>query len=216
MLKVVALHTGDAHGAHLFPIRQDAHGGPLRLVDGEQGFQLRVGADPVVVAVGADQAPVQTHLPAPSGGDHGQLGGLEVVLDQAVLFVQQLHDVQLDQVAALALQRLGSQYHVQLLTLDALGQGLLHLVGSQVGQQVRDHQHGISLVLADGDIDHGAVLAVYHAVDGQGDGGPLVLLNAAVVVGLEVGNLRLLIERVGLYVQPGRIHMGGADVGAFA
>ncbi len=168
------------------------------------------------MAVGADQAPVQAHLPASPGGDHGQLGGLEVRLDQAVLFVQQLHDVQLYQVAAFAHERFGAKDHIQLLALDALGQGLLHLIPSQVDQQIRDHQHGIPFVFADGDSDHGAVLAVHHAVDGQGDGGPLILLNAAVVMGLEVGDLRLLIERIGLDIQPGRVHMGGADVGALA
>ena len=49
----------------------------------------------------------------------------------------------------------------------------------------------------------------------QSHGGPLILFDAAVVVGLEVGDLGILIQGIGLQIHPGGIHMGGADVGAF-
>ena len=216
VLKGMALHTADAHGADFFLVGQNAHGGVLGGRQGQHGLQLGIGADPVVMAVGTQQAPVQAHFPALAGRNHRQLGGAEIVFHNAVLLVQQPHDVQLHQVAALALQRLGTQDHIQLLTGNALGQGLLHLVSGQVDQQIGDHQNGIVLVLADGDGDLAAVLLADHTVDGQGHAGPLVLLDAAIVVGLEVGDFGILIHGLGLQIHPGGIHVGSADVGTLS
>ena len=216
ILKGMALHAADAHGADLLFVRQNAHGSVLGSGQVQDGLQLGVGADPIVVAIGTQQTPVQAHLPALAGGDHSQLRSAEVSLHHAVLLVEQPHDVQLHQVTALPFQGLGAQDHVQLLAGDALGQGLLHLVGSQVDQQIGDHQDGVILILADGHGDLAAVFFTHHAVDGQGHTGPLVLLDAAIVVGLEVGDLGIFVEGLGLQVQPGRVHMGGADVGALA
>ena len=213
MLKVVALHTGNAHGANFLPIRQDTHGSLGRILDGKQGIQFGVGADPVIVTVGRQQAAVKANLTALASRQHRQLGGQEILLNQAIFLVQQLHDVQLHQISALAIERLSAQNHVQLLTLDALGQGLLHLIAGQMDQQIGDHQHRVIVVLTDGHGDYAAVLAVDYAMQGQGHGGPLILLDAAVVVGLEVGNLRILVQGIGLHVQPGGVHMGGADIG---
>ena len=48
-------------------------------------------------------------------------------------------------------------------------------------------------------------------MEGEGDGGPLVLLDAAVVVGLEEAEFLLLHQGVGLQVQPGVVDVGGLD-----
>ena len=48
----------------------------------------------------------------------------------------------------------------------------------------------------------------------QRDGDPLILADAAVVMGLEIGHLRLLIEGAGLQIQTGRVSVGGGNVGA--
>jgi hypothetical protein len=48
-------------------------------------------------------------------------------------------------------------------------------------------------------------------VDGQGPGQPLVFLDAAVVVGLQEGQVRVFIEGVLFQVQAGRVDVGGHD-----
>ena len=164
------------------------------------------------MAVGGDETPVEAHFPGFAGGHDIQLGGEEVLLDDAVLFVEPLHDVQLYQIAALTLNGFGAQDHIQLLTADDLAGGLFHLACCQVGQQIGDHQHGIVLVFAYGDGDGRAVLADHHTVERQGQSYPLVLLHTAVVMGLEEGDLGILIQGIGLQIHPGRVHMGGADV----
>jgi len=60
---------------------------------------------------------------------------------------------------------------------------------------------------------HRAVGKRHHAVELQRDGDPLVLADAAVVMGLEIGQLRVLVQGPGLQVQTGRVGMGGGNVG---
>ena len=82
-----------------------------------------------------------------------------------------------------------------------------------MGQQVPHGELGIPGVLPDAHGDGGAVPAHHHPVEGQGDGGPLVLLDPPVVVGLAVGQLLVLIEGVLLQVQPGGVDVGRPDDG---
>ena len=83
-----------------------------------------------------------------------------------------------------------------------------------MGQKIGNVQNGVGIVLTDGDVDHIAVLAVHSTVNGQRDGCPLILLHAAVVMGLEEGQLGILIQRIGLQVQTGGIHVSSTDIGA--
>ena len=69
-------------------------------------------------------------------------------------------------------------------------------------------------VAADVHLHAGAVLQRHHAPQLQGNGDPLVLADAAVVVSLEEGQLAVLIQGIGLQVQPGRVDVGGGDLGA--
>ncbi len=64
-------------------------------------------------------------------------------------------------------------------------------------------------VLADGELHVRAVGLEDHPVDGQGPGQPLVFLDAAVVVGLQKGQVRVFIEGILLQVQAGRVDVGG-------
>ena len=165
------------------------------------------------MAVGGDHAAVQARVRGVGRWDHLQLRGDEVRLHKAVLLIQTLHHRQLDPVLALALHGLAAHQQVQLLAGKGLAEGLLVLLRAQVGQQIADEQLGL-VPLAQDHGDHLAVLEGHHAVDGQRDGHPLVLADAAVVVGLQVGQLVLLIEGSGLQVQPGAVHVGGGDVDA--
>ena len=83
-----------------------------------------------------------------------------------------------------------------------------------MNKKIGHNQDGIGFIFTNGDGDGGAVLPADDAVDGKGHTGPLVLLNAAVVVGFEVGNLGVLVQGIGLQIHPGGVHMGSADIGA--
>ena len=81
---------------------------------------------------------------------------------------------------------------------ERLVKGLRALLAAQMGQQIGDAETGIHDVLADGDLDGGAVLLRHDAVERQRDGGPLILADAAVIMGFEVGQAVFLKKRHGL------------------
>ncbi len=208
----VGIQAGDAVAPRLLLIGKDGDGGVGGGFDGDFGHQLGVGAHPVVVAVGPNHPPVQPQILGGEGGDGAKLRRLKVFFGNAVFAGQQAHDVQLGALAHLFVRvQFASQKDVQLLPLDPLGHGLLHLVAPQVGQQIGDAEDRVIRVLADGDGDGGAVPLRHHAVEGKGNGGPLVFLDAAVVVGFEVAQLLLLHQGVGLQVQAGAVDVGGLD-----
>ena len=127
--------------------------------------------------------------------------------------MEQLHHSQLHPAGLLRVpDGLAAQQQVQRLAGDGLPQGLFVLLRAQVGQQIRDHQPGVSLVGADIHLHGGAVPQRRDAMELQGDGDPLVFADAAVVMGLEVGQLPVLIQGIGLQVQPGGVDVGGGDL----
>ena len=208
------LHTRDAHGADLLLVGQHTHGGLFRLCQLQNPLQGRKAADTVIVAVGSDEAGVQADVRGRGGRDGLQLGGGEIVLGDAVLLIELFQNLHLHPVLLVLLAGgAGAQENIQALAGDGLVERLFPLLAAQMGQQVRDDKLGL-LVLAQPYLHHGAVLLGHHAVKLQGDGDPLVLADAAVVMGLEKGQLTVLVQGVGLQVQAGGVDMGGHDLGA--
>ena len=209
MEHIHTLHTGHAVGADLFLIGQHADGGVHGVLGLDLGQQCGVSIHAVIVTVGTDHGAVKAHIACLGSGHDFDLGAGEVALGDAVLLVQQDEGVQLDSLLdVLFLHGVRADEHVQLLALDALAELALVLLGTQMGQQVGDAEHGIVLVLTDGKVDAGAVGAGEHAVDSQRDGSPLVLAHTAVVVGAEVAHVVRLVQRVGTQVQTGAVDVG--------
>ena len=216
ILEKVGVHAGGAVAAGFLFIRQNGNGGILGGFLIDLRHEDGIGADAVIVAVGADHGAVETKIPGLEGGNGAQLGGEEVLFHDAVLFKQQLGNGDLDLLGAGVIPQSGAaDEDIELFALDAFGQRLLHLVSGKVRQQIGDAENGIALFFADGYGQAGAVLTDDRTVQRQRDGGPLVLLDAAVVVGLEEALLALLIQGPGLEVQTGAVDMSHTDADAF-
>ena len=80
-----------------------------------------------------------------------------------------------------------------------------------MGKQVIDGEQRVAGVGTHRHADNGAVLHAHHPPQLQGDGHPLVFADTAVVVGLEEGQLAVLIEGGRLQIQPGAVDVGGGD-----
>ena len=81
-------------------------------------------------------------------------------------------------------------------------------------QKVRDDELRVGGVISDGDVNLASIAADDFAVQLQRHRHPLVLADAAVVVGLEIGKLAVFIEGIRLDVEPGRVGVRRADVRA--
>ena len=114
--------------------------------------------------------------------------------------------------AFVILEGTAAHQKVQLLSGNALRQGLFGLLRTQVGQQIVHCKHRVASPAANGHIDQIPVLQRHHAPQLQRDGHPLVFPDTAVIVGLEERQLTVLVERIGLQIQPGGVDMRGADV----
>ena len=107
-----------------------------------------------------------------------------------------------------------AQDDVQLFAVKDFGQGLAVLLAGQMGQQVGDGEDGLAGFFTDGHADAFAVLQHHHAVQGQRTGQPLVLADAAVIMGLGLGHAGLFDQRTLLEVQTGAVGMGGDEMHA--
>ena len=211
-LEGLALHAGHAVGAGLLLVCEDADGrAARRALQVKERLELGVGADAVVVAVAAYQAAVEADVAHVEGGHGVQLGGHQVFLGDAVLAVEYAHDGQLDAVFAVVVIRRAADEDVHALGLYRLAELLGHLLAREVGQQVADHELRVAAVAADDHVYDLAALERDGAVYLQGDGRPLVLFDAAVVVRLEEGQLVVLVERELLEVEPRGVHVRRGD-----
>lgn len=75
-------------------------------------------------------------------------------------------------------------------------------------QQIGYAERRVGGVLADVHLHHLAVGGDHYAVQGQGQGCPLVVLDAAVVVGVQKREVVRLVQRVLLDVQARRVDVG--------
>ena len=123
---------------------------------------------------------------------------------------QVFQQVELDALLGLGVsQGEGAHQDIELFPFEGLGHLLVHDLLGQVGQEVEHGKNRVMGVLADGELHPGAVGLDDHPVDGQGPGQPLVFLDAAVVVGLQKGQIGVFIERVLFKVSRGGIDVRG-------
>ena len=148
------------------------------------------------MAVGADQAAVESDVAGVRRGDSFQLGGDEVFLGDAVFLVQQTQDFNLDAVRAVVIaERTGANENVQRLGRNGLIEGLFALFAAKVREQIVDDELGVLGVVANLDVDFAAVAADDEAVQLERDGDPLVF--AAAGTGGRCDGLRRVLRRGG-------------------
>ena len=203
------LHAGVSVGPDFLLVREEGRLGLFSRHRLQDGFQVGIGAHPVVLAVAGDQGPVKAHIPALQGRHQFQFRRGEVFLLHPVAVLQERHQGIL---RLLVPVRMGADHRLELFPGDPFRQGLLHLVLGHVDQQIRNVEHRILFVHADVHLKGPAVFGVDDPHQGQGQTGPLVLLDAPVVMGAEIHHPVLFMDRVPLQVQPGRIDVGAHDL----
>ena len=218
VLEEAAGHTGRADGTDLLLVDEQGDARGLDLLHVELRSKGGVGAHAVVLAVTQDHGAVKAELARGAGGHDLDLGGEEVLLLDVVLLLddvkEHLLDGLLDVVVALDDDGAAAHDHVEVLVVDGLARGLLHLIARKVNEQVGDAEHGVIGVFAHRDLDGHAVFLADHAVQGQRGRDPVIGLYAAVVVRVEVGHVAGFVERVLLEVEARGVDVRAQDVHA--
>ena len=106
--------------------------------------------------------------------------------------------------------------HIEVFCGNKIRSLLNHLLIAEMREKVRNVKYRIGFLLAYNDLVSLAVIGENNSVNCKRDRGPLIFLDAAVVMCLEVNGIVILIYRIRLKVKSGRINMGTKDVESFS
>src|SRR5699024_4430284 len=103
--------------------------------------------------------------------------------------------------------RTASDQNIKVFSLDHDAGFLSHLISRQMDQQVGYKNNGIGFFLTDADIDYCAVFLCDNPMNRKRNGHPLVFLDAAVVMRIEIRKLCIFIKRILLYIETRGVNM---------
>ena len=147
------------------------------------------------MAIAQNHGAVEAHVTGRAGGHDLNLGGEEVLLLDVVLLLEDIQEHLLDGllgsvlVVLVKLDGAAAHDHVKDLGIDGILGGLGHLLAREVDQQVGDGKDRVVRLVADVDVDGGAVLFADDAHECERGGHPVVALDAAVVVRVEISHV---------------------------
>ena len=137
-----------------------------------------------------------------------QFCGNKIRFCNAILFIQDVQQVQLDSFAFFGfLERHRTNQNIQFFPPNQANRWTFHLFGCQMRQQVGYTKYRIAFSFADVDGYLAAVCLDDHTMQGKRNGCPLILLNAAVVMGLEQSKFAIFIQWILLHVQTRRVNV---------
>ena len=144
---------------------------------------------------------------------HRELCTHEVRLGDAVHLVENREHLQLECLLHFRIgDRCRAEEHIQLLTLDPVCEGTLHLLLREVRQKVGYDEDRIPRLLAEIEVDGATVTQHHTSVQCERGHRPLILLDATIVVRLEERELLLLIERIRLQVEARAVNVGDIEM----
>ena len=194
IFKIPGLHARGSHAADLLLVSQQTHGSIRRILYFQLSQKGRERADPIVLAISHDHAPVQSKVPGRSCRYRLQFRREEVFLFNSILLLQDPEQRFPDLFFLLCiLQRTAAHDHIQVFTFHHDGCFLLQLLRRKVDQQIRDAEHRIPRLLTDRYLHRAPVFFHHCAVQGKRDRRPLVFFDAAIIMGLQKRHLSIFI-----------------------
>ncbi len=214
VLEEAGRHARRTDGPDLLLVAHENRGGLGRhLVRGVQKrLQPRERAHAVVVPVPGDQRAVEPHFARHSSRHDLQFRAEKVLFRHIVGCLQIGDETRFVRFGLPVLRRRRPREDVQILGREEFVARLLRLVVAEVRQNVADHEHRIARLVPDLDLDLRAVLAHDGPVERERQDEPLVLLDPAVDVAVEIDVPALLVERFRLEVEPRRVRMAAHDL----
>ena len=180
-----ALHAGVTFAADLFFVGKDAKHGLV-------GFGLKscgdfgISAHSVVVAVTCNERSVKSDVFCFDCRHCFEFCGDKVFLGDAVLCVENGKHTSLHRVFVIVFDGDAAHEKIEIFRGETFRNGLRDLFLRKVRKKVCDVEHGVGLFFAHSDGDFASVFECDYAVKRKRNGEPLILLDAAVIVRLEI------------------------------
>ena len=166
------------------------------------------------MTVAQDHGAIKAHVASRTCRNNLKLSGEKVCFLNAVEVLQDVDDVSLNSFLWLITLCISgflailtpnkwtiANNKVQHFALDDLGSSFSKLLSAQVDEKVGDAENRVSWILANAYVYDATVFKCKNAMNCQRNGDPLVLFDAAVVVGVKGSKLIALLERILLDVQ---------------
>ena len=170
------------------------------------------------MAVCGDVSAVKAYVSCMSCRNDLDLRRDEILLLNTVLLEQDLQNACLEDLMSLLVISAGNSADddVEILSGNEIRCLLGHLLIAEMRKEICDVENGIFFLLAYHDLVRLAVIRENDAVYSQRNRRPLILLEATVIVCLEVNGIVVLIDGIGLKIESGRIDVGTEDVKSFS
>ena len=163
------------------------------------------------MSVARDERLVEPDVPRHPSGNDLQLSTEQIVLADLVRLLEIVDKTRL-RLRVLAVRKRCPTDGIKVFRREKLVAFLLRLVLAEVRQDVGDHEDWIIRLVADLDENLRAVRADNRPVKGERQREPLVLLDAAVHVAVEVDAAALFVKRFRLEVETWRIRVPADDL----
>ena len=205
ILKDSGMHAAGTDAADFFFIYQNTAGCAFRcLIFIQERHQRCERTDSVILTVADNHAPIKAQFSGFARRHHFQFRRDEIFFFKTVLFFQNSADICGNGVLLLFLLlfavrftlRDASNQNIQRFPLHNLRGGFRQLLPRQVNQQIRNGKYGIRILLSYGNIHPAAVLSNHNSVNCQRKRHPLILLDAAVIMGVQISESTILVQRI--------------------
>ena len=182
------------------------------------------------MTVAQNHRAIEAEVASTPSGNHFDFGGQEILFLDIVFLSKQLERVRFDRLLRCQLlyfcfvgvvlfsylviyhEGTPSHQHVEIFTRDSFRRLLLHLVFGEVDQQIRHAEHGVTLIFAHVNRHDAAIFLGNDTMQCERYRDPLVVLDASVVMRIEMQQLVALEQRVLLEVEARRIDVRTQDV----
>ena len=225
-------HARCANAADLLFVHQNAYRCTCRIFDGKLSHQARISADAVVLAIANHHRAIEPAIARVARGNHLDLSRKEIFLFDAVALQKQLHDMRAYRFLLRSArdllfvglfffgwlcfggffsvfndERFAPKQNVEAFAFHHFPAILLHLLCAQMRQQIGHAEDRVGWIVAQRNIDHGAILLGHYAFECERQRDPLIVLDAAVIVGIEQHKIRSFVKRILLQVETRGIDM---------
>ena len=168
-----------------------------------RGFHLKhckqrsICAHSVILSISSDHTSVQTTLSCLSCRYDLQLCGKKIFLFHIILLFKDIQYILFYCLFLLIIfqvfQWSAADQDVQILSLDHFCRFFLHLLSCKMDQKICNIYDGIIFILTDIYFCCTSVFFYHYAMDCQGKSHPLVFLNTAIIMGIQICKIRILI-----------------------
>ena len=185
--------------ADFFPISKNGDNCTLRRFCSQCSHHRRISADAVIMAISTDHAAIKSQVAGFKRWYKFNICTDKIFFCNSVFLIQKAHHIQFKNLISFIIaNRTAANKNIEVLSLNGLHHWFMHLLISQMRQQIGHGKHRITRLFAEANIHLRTVFPADSAMHCQGNGCPLILFKAPIIVRFKKCQIIFFIKRMGL------------------